>query len=134
MKTSVFARLVLAGALLCASAAAAQQPALPARQGGYWNLETNISTRNYTLVRFYNAQDQLVYEERLDAMCLDLSNSRPLCRRLKQRLDLALQQVLSQPGLVTQPPSLVAQQLSTSRRLQRVYRARPAQRTLAARQ
>ncbi|GAA4495139.1 hypothetical protein GCM10023172_06350 [Hymenobacter ginsengisoli] len=132
MKTNLLARLVLAGAISCAAKAAAQQPLPAAASGGYWNLETNLTTRNYTLVRFYNAQDQLVYEERLDNLCLDLSNSRPICRRLKQQLDLALQQVLAHPGPATPPPTMLAQQLSTSRRLQRVYRTPDPQRTLAA--
>ena len=131
MKKDVFARLVLAGALLCAADAAAQQPAPPASQGGYWNLETNLTTRAYTLVRFYNDHDQLVYQERLDNLCLDLSAARPLRRRLQQHLDLALQQVLSEPSLATQP--MVAQQLSTSRRLQRVYRTSPVSPALVAR-
>lgn len=132
MKKNVFARLVLAGALLCAADAAAQQPAPPASQGGYWNLETNLTSRAYTLVRFYNDHDQLVYEERLDNLCLDLSAARPLRRRVQQRLDLALQQVLRQPSLATQPTQpWVAQQLGTSRRLQRVYRTAPVPPSLA---
>lgn len=60
MKTNLLAWLLLAGFLTCASAAAAQAPAPPAASGGYWNLETNLTTRDYTLVRFYNAHDQLV--------------------------------------------------------------------------
>jgi hypothetical protein len=132
MKTSMFVRLLLlAGGIAWASEAAAQPTSAPAR-GGYWNTETNLTTRDYTIVRFYNDQNQLVYEERLATMCLDLSASRPACRRLKRQLDLALQQVLSQPSLATQHPALLAQQLSTSRRLQRVYGTAPAQRALAA--
>lgn len=55
-----------------------------------------------------------------------------MCRRLKQHLDLALQQVLSQPSLAAQSPALLAQQPSANRRLQRVFRGAPPQPVVAA--
>ena len=75
-------------------------PALSHAQGrspqlGYWNLETNLTTRDYTIVRFYDGQDQLVYEERLAGLCLDLGRGRRRCRQATTRhLNVALQQVL----------------------------------------
>jgi hypothetical protein len=120
MKTPALLRLALLLLLLVSSRAQAQTtPALP----GYWNLETNLTTRNYTLVRFYNGQDQLVYEERLPTLCLDLSKGSVRCRRrAASRLNVALQQALRNPaGPAT---ALVAQQFGIDRRVQRVYTVR----------
>ena len=91
-----------------------------APQSGYWNLETNLTTRDYTLVRFYNAQDQLVREERLDNLCLNLSPGTPLCRRTARLLNATLAQVLQDPGSST----MLATQLGQNRRIQRVYAVR----------
>ncbi len=122
MKTNpLFRSLLLAGTFACTTAAA--QPAAPPA-AGYWNVETNLTTRDYTIVRFYNAQDQLVYEERIDDLCLNLCGSRPVCQRTKARLDAALQQVLHDPSLAARAPALLAQQLRANRRVQRVYAVR----------
>ena len=124
MKTLVIFRLSLV-LLFCAffELAHAQQPAAPA-QPGYWNVETNLATRDYTTVRFYNGQDQLVYEEQLPNFCLDLSRPSALCRHTKGQLDLALQQVLAAPANQPAPAGLLAQQLGQSRRALRGYAAR----------
>lgn len=123
MKNAAIFRLsALFVCLLFATLAHAQmQPAavLP----GYWNIETNLTTRDYTIVRFYNGQDQPVYEERLDNLCLDLSRRPRQSRRTKNQLGIALQQVLRDPASA-QPATLLAQQLGEGRRVPRVYAAR----------
>jgi type IV secretory pathway VirD2 relaxase len=43
-------------------------------------VETNDRTHNYTVVKFYDLADQLVYEERLEGVHLDVS------RRKNRRL------------------------------------------------
>ncbi|UOQ99777.1 hypothetical protein MUN81_09820 [Hymenobacter sp. 5317J-9] len=123
MKSFSFLRLCLALLPLAVSPLVrAQGPgALP--QNGYWNLETNLTTRDYTLVRFYNAQNQLVYQERLDGLCLNLGSARPLCRRTKSQLNATLEQVLLDPSLAIRP-NLLSTQFGTDRRLQRVYAVR----------
>ncbi|MBC8082739.1 MAG: hypothetical protein H7Z21_05955 [Hymenobacter sp.] len=114
--------LVLSLSLITTLATARKQPARPALPG-YWNLETNLTTRAYTIVRFYNGQDELVYEERLDNLCLDLGKNTGLCRRTTRRLNVALQQKLRTPAPTTPMPTLAAQ-LSQDRRVQRVYATR----------
>ncbi|UOQ99781.1 hypothetical protein MUN81_09840 [Hymenobacter sp. 5317J-9] len=123
MKNYVFPRFI-ALLLLLAGAATAQAQSATVSTAGYWNLETNLTTHDYTLVRFYNAQDQLVYQERIDGLCLNLNSARPLCRKTAAKLNLALQQVLDDPGLGNVNTALVAQQLSADRRVQRVYAVR----------
>lgn len=137
MKTLVFFRrsAVLAG-LLFASLAHAQAPAVSAQptaaqpaaataQPGYWNLETNGTTRDYTHVRFYDGHDRLVYEERLAGLCLDLSRStRRGSRRLKQQLAEELQAVLRDPAAAGQTPDRLARQFGADRRVLRAYAVR----------
>ena len=107
MKTSLPLRLLLlAGLLTCASGATAQS-ALPLA-AGYWNVETNLTTRDYTIVRFYNAQDQLVYQERLDHLCLNLVKGKGLCRRTGAQLNQVLARVLADPQAARQSTSLLA--------------------------
>lgn len=125
MKKTLFAQLavglfLLLGATLGhAQTPAQQQPALP----GYWNIETNLVTRDYTIVRFYNGQDQLVYEERLPGLCLDLSKRARLCQRTSRQLTVALQQVLHDAA-ARESATLLAQQFGANRRMQRVYATR----------
>jgi len=74
-------------------------------------------------VRFYNGQDQLVYEERLPNLCLDLSKGSRNCRRCTiNHLNAVLQQVLHDPA--GPGTTLVAQRFGVDRRVQRVYAAR----------
>ncbi len=123
MKTAVILRLSLALFVLLLSTRARAQSALPA-SAGYWNIETNLTTRDYTLVRFYNAQDQLVYQERLDHLCLNLVKGTGLCRRTGAQLNLVLARVLADPPAAQQSNTLLAQQLAQNRRVQRVYAVR----------
>jgi len=124
MKTPTFLRLsILLVFLGFASLAQAQTPAGPLALPGYWNTETNLTTRAYTIVRFYDGQDRLVYEELLPNFCLDLSRRPGLCRRTKSQLDQTLQLVLRDPTLA-QKPTLLATQFGQDRRVQRVYAVR----------
>lgn len=102
----------------------AQAQTAPAALPGYWNIETNLTTRDYTIVRFYNAQDQLVYQERLDHLCLNLVKGKGLCRRTGAQLNQVLARVLADPQAARQSTSLLAQQLEQNRRVQQVYAAR----------
>ncbi|WP_201981802.1 hypothetical protein [Hymenobacter rubidus] len=108
--------------LLAAPLAQAQTPATIALPG-YWNVETNLTSRDYTTVRFYSAQDQLVYEETLPDRCPNLARHPAQRRRTAQRLNLVLQQVLRDPT-AGQANTLLAQQFGPSRRTPRVYAAR----------
>ncbi|MCB2408797.1 hypothetical protein [Hymenobacter lucidus] len=110
--------------LLLSTLAQAQTTAARLPQGGYWNVETNLATRDYTIIRFYNNQDQLIYEEKLPNLCLDLSRGTSLCRRTIGQLNGALQQVLHDPATASQTTTLLAGQLGQNRRVQRVYAVR----------
>ena len=122
MKTSIFPRLLLAVSLLAFAAHASAQTSAPA-VAGYWNLETNLTTRDYSIVRFYNSQDQLVYEERLEGLCVDLSRGTGLCRRTKRQLNVALQHVLQDPA-TPRATTLIAGQIGRHPRAQRTYAMR----------
>ncbi|MCB2376614.1 hypothetical protein LGH70_03415 [Hymenobacter sp. BT635] len=125
MKTNLIFRFLLAALLLPASLAfAGPRPPRSVPSQGYWNVETNLTTRDYTIIRFYNDQDQLVYEERIDNLCLDLSSGSGLCRRTANQLNSALRQVLLNPAAPQQNPTLLAQQFGQNRRVQRVYAVR----------
>lgn len=124
MKTPVlFHTSILALCLLISTLATAQAPLSRPVLPGYWNLETNLSTRDYTIVRFYNGLDQLVYEERLPNLCLNLSDGTGHCRRTSRQLSKALQQVLRTPPVATQA-TLLALQFNSKRRVQRLYAGR----------
>lgn len=103
------------------------QVARPALLKGYWNLETNLTTRDYTMVRFYNDQDQLVYEERLDNLDLNLARGNGRCRRTARQLDQALQLALRDPegaGLATAGTMLALHLQNQGRRARRAIAAR----------
>ena len=122
MKNAAFLRL--SALLVCLFLTTlAQAQTAPIAQSGYWNLETNLTTRDYTIVRFYNGQDQLVHEETLPSLCLDFSHRKGLCRRTAKQLNVALQQVLSNPA-ANQSATLVAQQLGAGRHQPRSYAVR----------
>ncbi len=91
---------------------------------GYWNLETNLTTHDYTIVRFYNGQDQLVAEQRLPCLCLNLGKGSAHRQKTMRQLTLALQQVLHDPASGDQVAAHLAQQLDQRRRVQRVYAVR----------
>ncbi|MDF7814761.1 hypothetical protein [Hymenobacter sp. YC55] len=123
MKTTLLFRLAISLLCLVASTSSIAQTRPIPDVHGYWNAETNLTTRNYTLVRFYNEQDQLVYEERLDNLCLDLAKGNGRCRRTSRKLATTLQRVLRDPS-VCASGTLLAQQFSSKKRLQRAYAVR----------
>ena len=62
-------------------------------KSGYWSLVTDQNDRSHTVVQFYNDQHELLYEERLDGLCLEPCKSRASHRRLAKMLGATLQQV-----------------------------------------
>ncbi len=107
--------------LLLGSLAGPARAQAPAARPGYWNVETSLTTRDYTLVRFYDGHDRLVYEERRAGLCLDLA-----CpgRRTARQLNQALAGVLRDPAAAAKAPGLLARQLGQDRRLQPLYATR----------
>ncbi|MDB5264016.1 MAG: hypothetical protein JWQ14_3299 [Adhaeribacter sp.] len=87
MKENILKILLLVLLLGCSTLSGSfAQTMLPGQN--YWVVETNLKQRDYTLVRFYNQNNELLYEERLTGKYLDIS--RP---RYVKRLNLALRQV-----------------------------------------
>ncbi|AMR28932.1 hypothetical protein A0257_18720 [Hymenobacter psoromatis] len=76
-------------------------------------------------MRFYNGQDQLVYEERLPRLCLDLGKGSRRCRqRTGRQLSQALQLALHDPAHATQATAWLTQQLGQDRHETRLYAGR----------
>lgn len=124
MKTYVFFRTCAVLLLvLLATLTNAQSRSLQPVSKGYWTVETNLTTRDYTIVRFYDAQVRLVYEERLPGLCLDLTAGTGLTRRTGRQLTLALHEVLKNPA-TAESTTLLARQLQPNRRVQREYAVR----------
>jgi hypothetical protein len=114
MKSFLIFRLSLVLFVFASTVARAQMTAAPAAPAGYWNTETNLTTHDHTTVRFYNAQDQLVYEEILPT-CLNLTRRAPR-KRTTARLNLALARVLADPA-AAQGTALLAQQFGQGTRV-----------------
>ena len=55
----------------------------------YWVVETNARQKNFTVVRFYNRDDQLIYEERHQGIFLN-----PSKRKHKRKLNSMLETYL----------------------------------------
>lgn len=62
--------------------------------GAYWVVEGNVNQKNYTLIRYYNAQNQLLREESLKGKFLDINK-----KRNRTYLDRRLAFVGSHPEL-----------------------------------
>jgi hypothetical protein len=56
----------------------------------YWVIETNRHQNDFTIIKFYNDQHVLIYEEKQVGVYFDLSKKRHI-----RRLDLMLQNYLS---------------------------------------
>ena len=82
LKTILLALLFAAGTFTSSFA----QTVVPDRS--YWVVGTNLKQRDYSVVRFYNQHNELLYEERLTGKHLNISRSKHV-----KRLNLALQQV-----------------------------------------
>ena len=113
MKNSLIFRLGLGLFLLLSPLAHAQSQ--PAAQLGYWNVETNRTTHDHTIVRFYSVQDQLVHEGRLNVLDLDLRKGNRCCRRTSQQYNLALVIVLHDPSAARHDAGLLAQAFGQDR-------------------
>ena len=133
MKTPFCLRLACGLLLVLGSLAGHAQGLPPAALPGYWNLETNRTTRDYTIVRFYDGQNQLVYEDRLNGLCLDLARG-PVRRRQFTAgcLTLALQAVLRDPAHAPQAVAGLAQQFDPRGRAPRRLAGREASSLYAA--
>lgn len=122
MKTPFCIRLTCGLLLLLGSLAGRAQGLPPAALPGYWNLEINRTTRDCTIVRFYDGQDRLVYEDHLPGLCLDLSQGPARQRRrTAARLSLALQAVLRDPARARQTVAGLAQQFDQRGRAPQRY-------------
>ena len=53
---------------------------------GYWVIESNVKTPDKSLVRFYNADQQLIYTEKVSGVVLDCSKRKTLMK-LKRVLE-----------------------------------------------
>jgi hypothetical protein len=42
----------------------------------YWVVETNVYQKDFTILKFYNGQDQVIHEVTLDRSFLDISKER----------------------------------------------------------
>ena len=126
MKSSLLSRLSVACLFVVASVTGAmaqkvvysEQPVVAT--SGYWTLETDQSIRDYTVVSFYNDQHELLYQERLNGLCLDPCKSASSHRRMARMLGTTLQQVQR-----LQANSMVSTRLmASSRVVQRAYAVR----------
>ena len=126
MKTyRFFLRLACWSLFFLAAHSAQAQAVASADLPGYWNTEINRTTHDYTIVRFYNGQDQLVYEERLPRLCLDLGRGSRRCRqRTSRQLTQALQLALHDPTHAAQATAWLTQQLGQDHHAARLYAVR----------
>ncbi|PJJ59961.1 hypothetical protein [Hymenobacter chitinivorans] len=125
MKTSLISRLSLLAVVFGLSiSVASAQPTIyteDAKQPGmgYWTIETDAAHHDYSIVRFYTASHEKIYEERLDELCLDPSKGTTACRRTARMLNSALVQVQR-----TRNTSMISNGLGLNRRVQRTYATR----------
>ncbi|UOQ51221.1 hypothetical protein [Hymenobacter cellulosivorans] len=125
MKTSLISRLSMLAVVLGLSiSAATAQPTIyteDAKQpgAGYWTIETDAAQRDHSIVRFYTANHEKIYEERLDALHLDPSKGTAAARRTARMLNNALVQVQQ-----TRNTSMISKGLGLNRRLQQTYAVR----------
>ncbi|QHT67888.1 hypothetical protein GXP67_15195 [Rhodocytophaga rosea] len=54
---------------------------------GYWVVESNINTKDFTVVKFYDNTHSLIYEEKLTGICLDISR-RKIVKMLNRTLKM----------------------------------------------
>lgn len=81
----------------------------PAATGFFWMTETNYKPARETIVRFYDPQKRLIYEEKLADRCLNVRR-----KRVVKSLNRALAEVRGQwvmRSTIQQPDYFVANQL-----------------------
>ena len=71
-KTRIAVIAIAVFAALCGTAASAQEAAPLVPKGGFWIIESNMKTKDYTIVRFYTNADVLTYEEKLEGVYLNI--------------------------------------------------------------
>lgn len=54
--------------------------------GAYWVIEGNLHNPTYTLIHYYNAQHQLIKDERLEGKYLDITKRKNV-KRLNKKLN-----------------------------------------------
>lgn len=100
--------------LLLASPPSRAQPQPVAALPGHWGLEINPTTRDHTVVRFYDGRGQLVYEEALPQL-LDSSNVPASAQELiTSHLARALQRVLRDPVSARETVSVLSPEFAPS--------------------
>ncbi|GAA3997151.1 hypothetical protein GCM10022408_04760 [Hymenobacter fastidiosus] len=125
MKTFLIARLsffaVLFGLSVTVASAQTTVYTEDAQQAGtgYWSIETDQTRRDYSVIRFYTAQHEKIYEERLNELCLDPSRGTAKCRRTARQLSNALAYLHH-----AQSNTLLGSELGINRRAQRFYALR----------
>ena len=60
-------------------------PVLAQEPAAYWIIETNVKTKDYTIVRFYSGSHELFYEEKLNGVHLDIRR-----KKVQRQLNAAL--------------------------------------------
>ena len=88
---SFSAALVVAIILFTTPNVQANEKALLAQ---YWTIENNVQDRTFTIVRFYNYQDRVVMERKIDGKYIKL-NKRDI-RRLNKELKAFNSQIKSE--------------------------------------
>lgn len=97
MKKTVWIILLSLGA----GVANAQQQTKSLDQKGWWTVESNVNSPKKQLVKFYNSDLQLLYEEAYDQKVLNYSS-----KRTRKMLDSALATVLKTKNNIGETPSL----------------------------
>lgn len=97
MKKIVWIILLSLGA---GAANAQQQQTKSLDQKGWWTVESNVSSPKKQLVKFYNSDLQLLYEESYDQKVLNYSS-----KRTRKMLDSALATVLKTKSNIGETPS-----------------------------
>ena len=69
----------------------------------YWVVETTLKQRDYSVVRFYNRKNELLYEERLHGIYVNISRAKHV-----KRLNLALHQVTGKSFNTANPKNVIA--------------------------
>ena len=78
-------RRITFGILLALTISAHSSQAQP-----YWVIETNLHQKDFTIIKFYNDEQMIIYEKKHIGVYYDLSKKRHV-----RRLDLMLQNYLS---------------------------------------
>ena len=85
-------KIIIPGIIMaCSISAWAQQNTTAA----FWVVETNAQTRNYSIVRFYNVQNEQVHEVKLEGVYVDIRKS-----KYRKKLDKMLREYNPDASLI----------------------------------